>query len=169
MSTVELLALEALTLDASGAHDRARACLVRALTLAEPSGFVRLFVDEGVAMARLLEALAAAQRHGDLDGPAPSPGYLRRLLAAFVGASVDPTAGGGASSGCSATLVEPLTVRELELLRLMATGASNQQIADRLVVSMPTVKTHVNRIFRKLDANHRVEAVARARDLGLFS
>jgi LuxR family maltose regulon positive regulatory protein len=59
-------------------------------------------------------------------------------------------------------------VRELEVLRLMATGASNQQVADRLVVAVSTVKTHVNGIFRKLDAASRVEAVARARELGLL-
>jgi LuxR family maltose regulon positive regulatory protein len=164
-STVELLALEALALAAARAHARAQACLVRALTLAEPSGFVRLFIDEGVAMARLLEALAASQRRGELTGPAPSPGYLRRLLTAFVRAEPESARD---SAPIASSLPDPLTPRELELLRLMATGASNQQIADRLIVSMPTVKTHVNRVFRKLDASSRLEAVARGRDLGLL-
>jgi ATP/maltotriose-dependent transcriptional regulator MalT len=65
--------------------------------------------------------------------------------------------------------VEPLSPRELEVLRLMATGAGNQQIADRLVVAVSTVKTHVNGIFRKLDVASRIEAVTRGRDLGLLS
>jgi LuxR family maltose regulon positive regulatory protein len=168
-SIVEMLALEALARAAHGDDDRARACLVQALTLAEPSGMVRLFADEGVAMARLLEALAAAQRSGGLADPAPSPWYLRRLLAAFAGEIAAPVATGALSPAVHPpALPEPLTPRELELLRLMATGASNQQLADRLVVALPTVKTHVNRIFRKLDAVTRIEAVTRARDLGLL-
>jgi len=167
-STVEMLILEALARAARGEDDTARACLTDALALAEPSGYVRLFADEGMPLARLLEGLVADQRRGGLDGSSPSPWYLRRVLAAFAGDPGAPRAGGSGAASSFPSLPEPLTSRELELLRLMATGASNQQIADRLVVGMPTVKTHVNRIFRKLDAASRIEAVTRARDLGLL-
>jgi LuxR family maltose regulon positive regulatory protein len=170
-SVVEMLALEALAEAARGDEARALTCLAHAAALAERSGFVRLLVDEGAPMARLLEALVAARRRGDLAGRSPSAQYLGRLLTSFGGRVVEQVAAVPATTlaaGRSLGLVEPLSSREREVLALMATGAGNQQIADQLVVAVTTIKTHVNGIFRKLDVTSRIEAVARARELGLF-
>jgi LuxR family maltose regulon positive regulatory protein len=118
---------------------------------------IRLFVDEGKPMAQLLSA-AAAQ--------GISPDYVRRLLAAF---EADPTGGRRTSSAPSTpSLVEPLSPRELEVLRLVAQGLSNQQIGERLFLALDTVKGHNRRIFDKLQVQRRTEAIARARELGLL-
>jgi LuxR family maltose regulon positive regulatory protein len=170
-SVIEMLIVQALAWHARGDEAAALASLGQALARAEPCGFVRLFVDEGAPLAGLLEALAAGQRRGTIAGPAASPGYLRRLLVAFGGRAQETStspAAAAAAVGRTWPLVEPLSAREREVLRLMATGAANQQIADRLVVAITTVKTHVNGIFRKLDATSRIEAVARARDIGVL-
>lgn len=110
---------------------------------------MRVFVDEGAPMTELL-------RHAALRGVAP--GYVSRLLAAFPVSSVRG----------SSPLVEPLTRRELEVLRLVAQGASNRAIAESLVVTTGTIKTHVSRIMGKLGARNRTEAVARARELDML-
>jgi LuxR family maltose regulon positive regulatory protein len=168
-SEIEMLIVQALAWHARGDEAAALASLGEALVRAEPCGNVRLFVDEGAPLAAMLETLAAGQRRGALAGPSASPGYLRRLLAAFGGRAQETLAGPAAVAvGRTWSLVEPLSTREQEVLRLMATGAANQQIADRLVVAITTVKTHVNGIFRKLDAASRIEAVARARELGVL-
>ncbi len=147
-SVIEILALQALSYQALGQRDAAVRALARALLLGEPEGFVRIFVDEGAVMAALLRT-AGAQGH--------SPGYVQRLLTAF-----------GATAP-SAALQEPLSERELEVLGLMAEGLTNAEIAAELVIAVSTVKTHINRIYGKLDVRNRTQAVARARDLHLLS
>jgi LuxR family transcriptional regulator, maltose regulon positive regulatory protein len=148
---VEMLVLEALALR-QHEPERALTTLGQALVLTEPSGQVRAFLDEGKPMAALLQRLA--ERSG------PTRGYATRLLAACS------TADGGPIP--AERLLEPLSDRELEVLRLLAAGLSNQEMADRLVVSVGTVKTHVHHIYGKLAADSRTRAIARARELRLI-
>jgi LuxR family maltose regulon positive regulatory protein len=134
--------------------------LKQAITLAEPGGFIRLFVDLGPSMARLLEQL----RH---QGVAPA--YIARILAAFETRDDPQAAEGGPASGAQhEPLVDPLTPRELEVLALLARHLTNRQIAEELVISSGTVKTHTLRIYRKLGVRGRQQAVARAQELDIL-
>jgi DNA-binding CsgD family transcriptional regulator len=120
-------------------------------------------------MARLLGRLAAAQRTGRVVFPAAVPQrYLDRLLRAFQPAAPAGAAPPATGDTETAGLAESLSGRELEVLRLLAAGKSNQQIADELVVTLATVKKHVGHILGKLAAANRTQAVARARVLGLL-
>ncbi|MBN1886554.1 MAG: hypothetical protein JW850_01135 [Thermoflexales bacterium] len=128
--------------------------LERALALAEPQGYVRTFVDEGPSMARLLYQAAGRG----------APEYTGRLLAAFGQPS-------GEQPGLAAKqrgLVEPLSERELDVLRLIAEGLSNRDIAARLVISLSTVKGHTSQIYGKLAVHNRTQALAKARGLGIL-
>ena len=153
--------LEAIALYVHREQDRAVRLLGEALALAEPGGFIRLFVDEGSPMAQLLSAAAARGM---------MPDYVARLLAAFQDATHD--AGRTTKLTSSATrpssLVEPLSQRELEILKLITQGLSNREIGDRLFLALDTVKGHNRRIFDKLQVQRRTEAIARARELGLL-
>jgi LuxR family transcriptional regulator, maltose regulon positive regulatory protein len=164
-SVIEVQALQALALAARGDERGALAALVGALALAWPEGYLRVFVDEGAAMASLLDRLAEPGRRGQVaaaeDVP---PDYLARLLASFPPADVGTPRRAGPPPG----LVEPLSERELEVLALLATGRSNQQIADQLFVALDTAKKHVSRVLDKLGAANRTQAVARARELQLL-
>ena len=168
-SLIEIGALRALALAASGDAGRAVDALAEALTLACPQGYLRVFADEGPPMAALLAQLIAAQRSGSGFGAvAEVPlGCLARLQRALSARGVAPDAGPG---GVTATpgLVDPLTSRELEVLEMLAAGRSNQAIASQLVVTLDTVKKHVSHVLSKLGAANRTEAVARARELGLI-
>jgi LuxR family maltose regulon positive regulatory protein len=144
---IELLALQALLRQASGDAVGALATLRRALALAEPEGYVRTFVDEGKSMAVLL-------RYALSHGIAPS--YAGQLLAAF-----------GESAGVQ-PLAEPLTAREFEVLCLIVGGLKNQEIADRLVISIATVKRHISNIYAKLGVHRRTQAIARTQELDLL-
>jgi LuxR family transcriptional regulator, maltose regulon positive regulatory protein len=157
---LEILALQALALRAGSKKERAVSTLARALALAEPEGYVRTFVDEGPPMAELLSEALEARQRGRLDPPVP-PHYLRKLLAA-----TERDATGAASP--IAGLPEPLSERELEVLALIAAGKSNRRIATELFIGVGTVKTHLNNIYRKLNARSRTQAVARARELDLI-
>jgi len=164
-SVIEAAALRALSLADGGDQAAALASLAEALALAAPEGYIRVFADEGAPMARLLGRLAAAQRTGRAGFPGLVPaGYLNQLIRAFQPA-VGPPAG---RDTATAGMAEPLSNRELEVLRLLAAGKSNQQIADELVVTLATVKKHVGHILGKLAAGNRTQAVARARVLGLL-
>jgi LuxR family transcriptional regulator, maltose regulon positive regulatory protein len=145
----------------------ALAALAEALALAWPEGYVRVFVDEGAPMAALLGGLVAAQRAGGTAAGIPLS-YLRRLLQAFEQGAVP--VGPQARRGTVAVpgLVEPLSDREFEVLRLVAAGRPNREIAEELVVVLDTVKKHVGRVLDKLGAANRTQAVARARELGLL-
>ncbi len=160
-SVIEILALQALALWARGKKERAVGTLTRALALAEPEGFVRTFADEGPAMGDLLSAALEARQRGHLDAANRVPAlYIAKLLAALAQEATTPRA--------DARLPEPLSERELDVLTLIAAGMSNKEIAGRLFVSVTTVKTHINNLYRKLDARSRIQAVARARELGIL-
>ena len=168
-SLIEIGALRALALAASGQDADAVNALAGALTLACPQGYVRVFADEGPPMAALLAQLIAAQRSGSGFGAvAEVPlGCLARLRGALSPRGVAPDAGPGRAAAAPG-LVDPLTSRELEVLEMLAAGASNQAIASQLVVTLDTVKKHVSHVLSKLGAANRTEAVARARQLGLI-
>jgi LuxR family transcriptional regulator, maltose regulon positive regulatory protein len=151
---IQLRALQAL---AAAAPDQAIPLLAEALAMAEPEGWVRTFLDLGEPMAALLEQAL---------GRGIAPAYVRRLLRAFQ-------AGAAMSQAHAPTplpgLAEVLSLREIEVLRLLAGGLSNQELALRLCVSENTVKTHLANIYGKLGANGRRAAVAKARSLGLLA
>jgi LuxR family transcriptional regulator, maltose regulon positive regulatory protein len=159
-SVIEIQAVRALGLHAGGDRAGALAALVEALGLAWPEGYLRVFADEGPAMASLLAAVAGGGRRQRPQGADRIPAdYLGRLLRA-----ARPAEGRRRPAG----LVEALTERELEVLRMLAAGKRNQEIADELVVTLHTVKKHVTHTFEKLGAANRTQAVARARQLGLL-
>ena len=136
-----------------------RAALVpleRALTLAEPEGYVRMFVDEGPRMVALLQA--AAKR-------GIAPGYVQRLLADFH----PGTAAGEPRARQNSIEIEPLSERELDVLRLLATDLDGPEIASQLMVSLNTMRTHTKSIYTKLGVNSRRAAVHRAEELALLS
>lgn len=151
-SVIEILVLQALAQQARGDMSAALAPLERALTLGEPEGYVRVFVDEGPPIASLLRA-AARQRTGR--------DHARRLLAALS----RPERAGLAEQG----LIEPLSERELDVLRLLSSDLDGPDIARELVVSLNTVRTHTKDIYAKLGVNNRRAAVRRAEQLDLFS
>jgi LuxR family maltose regulon positive regulatory protein len=155
---IEILLLQALTADAQGAGAQALVPLEQALSLAEPEGFVRAFVDEGPPMARLLYRAASAGR---------APGYVGRLLSAFPSTEPQPVASAAAGAP-GAEMIEPLSERELEVLLLIAEGLTNQEIAARLFLSLNTVKGHTRNIYGKLGVHSRTQAVSKARTLGLL-
>jgi LuxR family maltose regulon positive regulatory protein len=151
---IETLILEAMALQAQRKPDQALAALERALSLAEPEGYVRVFIDEGESMGALLRQAAAQGIKVD---------YVRMLLDALGSEATAPEA----SSTVHPTLVEPLSERELEVLRLLAIGLSNKAIAHTLVIAVGTVKQHLKNVYGKLEVHNRTEAANRARDLGL--
>jgi LuxR family maltose regulon positive regulatory protein len=151
-NALHILAVQAIVYHARGEPEQALATLEHALELAEPEGYVRVFADEGAPMARLLRRMATRS---------PASEYIRRLLEA-LGESVK------IESPISSPLNEPLSQRELEVLRLIVDGATNKEIAHELVLTVNTVKRHISNIFGKLDASNRAQAIARARELNLF-
>jgi LuxR family maltose regulon positive regulatory protein len=155
---IEIRVLQSLALQGQGDTAGALVALERALALAEPQGYVRLFVDEGAPMALLLQKALAH----DI-----APGYVRRLLDAFE-VWESGTAQGSPAYHATTTLVDPLTDRELEVLHLLRTDLSGPEIAAELMVSMNTIKTHIKHIYGKLNVHSRYEAVQRARELDLL-
>jgi LuxR family maltose regulon positive regulatory protein len=155
---IEILNLKALALQAAGDTPQAMTVLEQSLTLAEPQGFLFAFVNEGPPMARLLyEALSREL----------SPDYIQRLLAAFP--DIEPEKTYLRKPGVTDTVwIDPLSERELEVLHLVAEGLSRQDIASQLVLSVNTVKTHARNIFSKLGVTNKMQAVGKARGLGLL-
>ena len=166
-SVIEIRALQALAHQASRDEPAAMAALVEALTLSCPQGHVRVFADEGPPMGALLGRLVAAHRAKQAPARRIPLSCLARLVQAFDG-KLNAAAALRPELGTVPGLIEPLTGRELEVLRLLAAGKSNQRIAHDLVVALDTVKKHVTHVLGKLGAANRTEAVARARDLGLI-
>ena len=155
-SVLEILILRALALEVQGDRTSALSTLERALLLAEPEGYIRLFVDESIPMLALLRQAHTRSR---------VPGYVTTLLSAFgerLVSGLPPT------PARPSPLAEPLTEREREVLGLLLTGASNRQIARRLVLSVNTVKRHVYNLCGKLGVQSRAQAIARARTLNLL-
>ena len=158
---IEVLVLRAVALWASNDKEQAVGTLMRVLALAEPEGYVRTIVDEGPAMGDLLSATLEIRQRGRLDAANRVPArYLAKLLAALAQEAATPRA--------DQRLPEPPSERELEVLALIAAGNSNGEIARKLYVSTSTVKTHINRLYRKLGARSRTQAVAHARELDLI-
>jgi LuxR family maltose regulon positive regulatory protein len=148
---IELSLLEAQIRQAEGDEKKTWAALERALAAGQPAGYLRIF-DQGLVLTRLLVEAA---------GRGILPEYVGQILA-VVGRRTPPDQAPGLESG------EHLSQREREVLCLMAEGASNQLIAEQLVITVGTVKSHINHILMKLEASNRTEAVARARQLGLL-
>ncbi|MCB0130817.1 MAG: hypothetical protein KDD78_08205, partial [Caldilineaceae bacterium] len=154
-SVIELLVLQALAYHAHGDTHAAVRALMRALTMAQPQGYVRVFADEGRPMQTLLaECLTQGA----------DPAYVTQLLAAISVAAE----GDFAAPAANQLLVEPLSKRELEVLQLLDAGYTNQAVADELVIAVSTVKKHVNNIFGKLGVTSRTQAVSRARKLEIL-
>ncbi len=161
-SVIEILIAQALAYRPQDKISAALAALERALTLAESEGYVRIFVDEGEQMRLLISEFRVWIEKQVREGHKPI-GYVDKLLAAFVRPiPVQP------SVLSPQPLIEPLSPRELEVLRLVAQGLSNQEIAERLFLAVSTVKGYTRTIFDKLQVQRRTEAVARARELGLL-
>jgi LuxR family transcriptional regulator, maltose regulon positive regulatory protein len=155
-SVLEVFVLRALALEAQGDRTSAIATLERALVLAAPEGYVRLFVDEGAPVLALL-------RHARGRGIVPE--YVATLLSAFGEQNVSDLP---LPAARPSALLEPLTERERDVLRLLLEGASNREIAHRLVLSVNTVKRHVYNICGKLGVQNRSQAIIRAGDLNLL-
>jgi len=156
--SIEILMLQALASQAEGKTPEAMEALQSALSLAEPRGFVGVFVDEGPPMARLL--YEAATRGIE-------PDYARRILAAFPDAEpeqAEPTS----SQAPETELIEPLSERELEVLQLITDGLTNREIASRLFLSLNTVKAHTRNLYGKLGVHSRTQATARSQALGIL-
>ena len=142
---------------AQGSVAQALAALKRALSLAEPGGLVHVFVEKGAPMAQLLYQAAARGL---------KPEYAGRLLASFpTSEAPEPFQEAPAER---AAMVEPLSEREIEVLQLIAEGLSNREIAEKLFLSVSTVKVHTYNIYSKLDVHSRTQAVAKARALGIL-
>ena len=159
-SVIEILVLQALVHEAKGNAPLALASLERALTLAEPEGCVRIFVDEGPAMAELLTRVNASQKNRT---PAVE-GFIRTLLAAFERRSPARNSKGGSPE----PLAPLLSDRERDVMRLLGTELQGPEIARELFISLNTLRTHTKSIFGRLGVNNRRAAVRRARELGLL-
>jgi LuxR family maltose regulon positive regulatory protein len=158
---IEILLLKALALHKLGESTLAWDLLAKSLTLAEPEGYVRIFIDEGLSVRQLLiEWLAQASA-------SPLQNYANRLLSEMEPESQPGLNPPGKVPSVN-VLAEPLSPRELEVLRLIALGKNNQEIADTFVVARGTIKAQAASIYRKLDVSNRTEAVARARQLGIL-
>jgi len=153
---IELLILQALARHMRREEQAAISALAQAVRLAEPEGYIRSFVNEGAPMAALLATLREREQK---QGPTP---YLDSLLAAFAQEE-------GAVQPRQPLLPDRISPREREVLQLLAQGASNQEIAEALVVTVETVKRHVSSLLAKLGVDNRTQAALRAHTLGLLS
>ena len=174
-SVIEILVLQALALQAQGNIPSALASLERALTLAEPEGYVRVFVAEGKPMAELFARIEAK------DGTPRLKEYILKLLSAFdldkeIDSSSSASAKGKRPSVSPQSLIspgshkqgEPLSKSELEVLKLLRSELSGPEIARDRMVSLSTIRTHTQRIYAKLGVNNRRAAVRRAEELDLL-
>ncbi len=152
-SVISILTSQALAFEAQEESTKALGSLERALSLAEPEGYLRLFVNEGEPMHDILRRAVASGVGG---------AYALRLLSAFDESATS-------STQSPDELIEPLTPRELEVLRHVAAGMTNRDIAEQLFISVSTVKRHIANIYGKLNVGHRTEAVARANQLKLLN
>lgn len=172
---IEILCLESLALEAQARPDEAEDALSRALSLARPEGYLRVFLDLGRRLYEILERMAArcsVERPHDSAITRITRDYMYAILAAFrqeMGLEASEVPGVVSSSSSLADgLVDSLTERELEVLCLLAEGLTNKEIASKLVVAPSTVKQHLKNIYTKLDVHSRTQAVARGRELELL-
>ena len=149
---IEILILQALVFQGKRDVDQVLATLEKACSLAQPQRYTRIFLDEGEPMAKLLYQTRSHQI---------GTGYATELLSAIGHAFGSPLPP-------AQLLIEPLTLRELEVLKLIESGCSNQEIAAKFVISLPTVKRHISNIYAKLGVSSRTQAVSRAKELNLF-
>jgi LuxR family maltose regulon positive regulatory protein len=154
---IEIWTLQALARQAQGDTARAVITLEKALTMGKPEGYARVFVEQGTPMATLLRQAAAR---------GITPQYVQGLLVALGEDEVEPAL--TPSPRSTPSLVEPLTGRELEILKLMGEGCSNREIAQALVITLNTVKKHASNIYGKLGVHNRTQAVVRAQELDLL-
>ena len=161
-SLLEILLTQTLAHEAQGSRPRSLAALENALALAGPQGYLRTFVDEGEQMRLLIVDF----RLKIANSTHPLLGYVNKLLATFLPAA--EVIAQSKTANQKSEIFEPLTERELEVLRLVARGLSNTEISERLYLALSTIKGHNLRIFGKLHTQNRTEAVARARELGLL-
>jgi LuxR family maltose regulon positive regulatory protein len=160
---LEILVLQVVAQQACGDEEEAMERLSQALSLAEPEGYIRLFVDEGEPMAQVLMQM----HRRPLANQSGSMQYRERLLA-LLGKAYDEDMPHAAVSGLGKyPLSEPLSQRELEVLRLIIAGYSNREIADQLVIAVSTVKWYINAIYGKLQVESRTRAIARSRELNI--
>lgn len=155
---LEVLLLQSQAYQLQGNMDRAMASLEKALQLGETGGYLRIFIDEGAPMLKLLHS-AASQKI--------SPRFVTKLLDVFAGLKKDGFTAPNRQNMESPSLREPLSSREFEVLRLMAEGATNTEISQKLFIAISTVKTHITHIFDKLEVLNRTQAIVRARELKL--
>jgi len=156
-SVIEILVLQAIAYHAQGDLPAALLPLQHALALAEPEGYVRIFLDEGSSMMQLLREASAHEI---------MPDYTDKLLAAFE--AEKQKSEDKPDLPPAQPLIDPLSQRELEILQLIAQGLSNREIGERLFLALDTIKGHNRKIFGKLQVQSRTEAIARARELGLL-
>jgi len=166
-SVIKILVLLALARRAQGETAQALAAVTRALTLAEPEGYVRTFIDAGPSLARLLSEVLKMRPGESRSTAGAPPAYVHNLLKAFdPGSEATDTADAHVRHVQAINSI--LSKREREILAYVAAGRTNAQIADELVVALTTVKTHLDNIYRKLGVRNRVQAVAQGRELRLI-
>ena len=165
-SVIEILILRSLAYQAQGDQPRAHASLERVMKLAEPEGYVRIFVNEGEPMRMLISDFRLQIEKQDNPGTHPLFGYADKLLSAFPQPAA--TTPKSKTEKLKSEIVEPLSRRELEVLKLLRSELSGPEIAERLIVSLYTLRTHTNNIFKKLGVNNRRAAVRRAEELDLL-
>jgi LuxR family transcriptional regulator, maltose regulon positive regulatory protein len=167
-SVLRFRVLTALAHDLAGDQPAALAALTDALVLAAPERYLRVFLDDGAPIAALLRELLVGRRLQHFSGGSVAPEFLARLTAAFElhGMPVLSPARHGAVAVPG--MVQPVSAREHEVLTLLAAGHPNREIAEKLFITVDTVKRHISHLFDKLGVSNRTQAVARARDLGLL-
>ncbi|MBA2681585.1 MAG: hypothetical protein H0U76_24710, partial [Ktedonobacteraceae bacterium] len=177
---VQILALQVVALHSCGEVMQGRQVVIRLLTLTEPEGYVRVYLDAGESMQQVLKTLLETSEDDGAHTTVVSLSFVSTILSAFeqekcrlplpqqAPHALVAQVGTQPHTHASSVLVEPLSRREQEVLRLVAEGATNQEIADHLVISLTTVKKHVGSLLTKLTAENRTHAVARARELSLL-
>ena len=171
-TTIEFLALYAIALHQAGDREQARTVMACLLALTEPEGHLLVYLEKGDLMRLVLQDILAAARTQEVALPPASIAFVSKLLGLFEQKAQNVEHRAQTPDALvlrsalerSNALLEPLTQRELEVLHLLATGAPNQAIADRLVISLATVKKHVSNLLGKLQAETRTQAIARARE-----
>ncbi len=181
LNAINFLALHVVALHQAGRREQAQAVAARLLAMTEPEGDLRAYLDAGEPIKQVLQSLLSTPREQARSSPTLSLSFVAKLLAAFEQEQKNMRAPLLAEttplqalafpqkvSSASPAPVELLTRREQEVLRLLADGASNQEIANALVISLATVKKHVSNLLGKLGAESRTQAVAQARTFSLL-